>query len=178
MPSSDELGKLEGWVHQNPHIKKQGRCALYVPEPASDGESEEEAEEETPKAEDKEEPEHSPEMLSSVENDEDLSTSSRSWSISFSSSLRNLKHQVVCLRSLLWPGAYTVATKDGYSNIYIGWAVKNSPFQPPLPPEVQKEYEGELVESLELPPIPEPQVHEEPSESEAEHGDPEEEEEE
>ncbi|MCO5578725.1 hypothetical protein L7F22_032570 [Adiantum nelumboides] len=168
MPSPDELGKLEAWVHQNPHIKKQGRCSLYVPEPETHGESEDEAEEETPKAEE-EEPEQSPEILSSVENDEDLSTGSRSWSISFSSSIRSLKHQVVCLRSLLWPGAYTVSTKNGYSNVYIGWGVKNSAFQPPLPPEVQKEYEGELSESLELPPIPAPEVHEEPSESEAEH---------
>lgn len=176
MPPPDELGKLETWVHQNPHIKKQGRCSLFVPEPETHEESEEEAEEETSKAE--EEPEQSPEILSSVENDADMSSGSKPWSISFSSSIKGLKHRVVCLRSFLWPGAYTVGTKDGFSNIYIGWGVKNSPFQPPLPPEVQKEYEGELLESLELPPIPEPEVQQEPTESEAEHDEEEEEDEE
>ncbi|KAH7295153.1 hypothetical protein KP509_27G034900 [Ceratopteris richardii] len=177
MPSFDELEKLESWVHQNPHIKKQGRCSLYVPEPEPEDENEEEAEEETPKAEE-EEPEESPEILSSVESDADLSTGLRSWSISFSSSIRNLKHQVVCLRSLLWPGAYTVTTKEGFSNVYIGWGVKNAPFQPPLPPEVQREFEGALSESLELPPIPEPEVPEQTESEREQDEEPEEDEEE
>lgn len=176
MPSPAELGKLEAWVHQNPHIKKQGRCSRYVPEAESHEESEEEVEEETPKAD--EEPEQSPDMLSSVDNDADMINDLKSWSVSFSSCIKGLKHQVVCLRSLLWPGAYTVATKDGFSNVYIGWGVKNSLYEPPLPPEVQNEYGGELVESLELPPIPEPEAHEERTESEADHDAEEEEEEE
>jgi hypothetical protein len=157
MPPVAELGQLDAWVHQNPHIKKQGRCSLYIPEAEPDEEGEEEeGEEETPKEE--EEPDESPEILSSVENDANILDEVKPWSVSFSSCVDGLKHKVVCLRSLLWPGAYTVSTKNGYSNVYIGWGIKNAPYEPPLPPDVQKEYEGELVESVELPPIPVPEV--------------------
>lgn len=166
-PSSAELGTLEAWVHQNPHLKKQGRCSLYVPE-VEGQESEEEIEEDTPKA--AEEHEESPDPLTSVDNDADILNGIKPWSVSFSSTIKGLKHQIVCLRSFLWPGAYAIATKDGFSNVYIGWGLKNTPYEPPSPPEVQKEYEGELIETQELPPIPEPEVHEEPIESEAEHG--------
>lgn len=166
MPSPAELAKLEAWVHQYPHLKKQGRCSLYVPvvEPRED--SDEDAEEETPKGE--EEPEQSPDLLTSVKNDAEISEGMKPWSVSCSSSIKGLKHQVVCLQSLLWPGAYAVTTKDGFSNVYIGWGIKNSPYEPPSPPEVQKEYDEELVETQELPPIPEPENHKEPTESEVE----------
>jgi radial spoke head protein 4A len=80
------------------------------------------------------------------------------------------------VRSLLWPGAYALATPSGFSNLYIGWGVKNAPYSPPSPPEVQIEYEpaeGEaaLVESSELPPKPEPEVPESPDGEEGEEGD-------
>ena len=79
------------------------------------------------------------------------------------------------MRSLLWPGAYAIATPSGFSNIYIGWGVKNAPYSSAAPPAVQKEYEpaeGEpaLAESTELPPKPEPEVPESPTGEEGEEG--------
>eukprot|EP00249_Psilotum_nudum_P001898 c14644_g1_i1 orf=313-1029(-) len=170
MPPPAELGKLDAWVHQNPHLKKQGRCSFHVlgSEEQQDSQEDEEMEEETPKTE--EEMEQSPKLLTSINNDDEIADGMKPWSIRCSSSIHSLKHQIVCLRSLLWPGANVVATKDGFSNVYIGWGLKNCPYEPPMPPELQKEYDGELIECQELPPIPKPEVFEEPAESEAEHG--------
>lgn len=83
--------------------------------------------------------------------------------------------QVACIRSLLWPGAYAIATPSGFSNIYIGWGVKNAPYSPALPPNVQREHEpleGEpvLAESNELPPKPDPEMPESPTGEEGEDG--------
>lgn len=43
-----------------------------------------------------------------------------------------------------------------FSNLYVGWGLKNAPFVPLPPPPVAKEYDQALVESLELPPKPAP----------------------
>lgn len=64
--------------------------------------------------------------------------------------------QVICLRSHRWPGAYCVTTPTGFSNIYVGYGLKNEVFKPAMPPPVQKEFAGELVEATDLPPKPPP----------------------
>ncbi|KAG0603721.1 hypothetical protein M758_10G116300 [Ceratodon purpureus] len=184
MPPAEELAALEGWVHKNAMIPKQGRCTKYE-EPEGEGEEEAEEPEEPAEgeegaegeaeAEEPEEPEEEPGPLRAISEDKDLvaavegggggegeegggggGAAIKAWSICKSSSIKNLKHQVVCLRSHLWPGAYCVATPTSFSNIYVGYGVKNEPFKPTMPPAVQKEFAGELIEATDLPPKPDP----------------------
>lgn len=169
MPPTEELAALEGWVHKNAMITKQGRCTKYEEpegeegeeepeEPEEVAEGEEGAEGEEAETEEPEEPEEEPGPLRAIAEDKDLHgiEGVKAWSICKSSSIKNLKHQVLCLRSHLWPGAYCVATPTSFSNIYVGYGVKNEPFKPTMPPPVMKEYAGELVEATDLPPKPEP----------------------
>ncbi|KAJ7520218.1 hypothetical protein O6H91_20G072700 [Diphasiastrum complanatum] len=169
-PTPAELGTLEAWVHKNPYINLQGRCSLYIPEKdaeegqEADEEVEEDQKESLPTAE---EQESIPERLASIDNDSNISWGLKPWSVTFSSSVPALKHQIVCVRSFLWPGAYAIATPSGFSNIYVGWGLKNVAYVPPAPPPVLKEYETNLVESTELPPLP---IPEEPQAGEQEEG--------
>jgi radial spoke head protein 4A len=173
MPPAEELAALEAWVHKNATIPKQGRCTKFeeVEEGEEGGEEDEEAadgEEGAEGEEEEEEPEEEPGPLRAISEDKDLvpavgegeegggGAAIKAWSFCKSSSIKNLKHQVVCLRSHLWPGAYCVATPTSFSNIYVGYGVKNEPFKPTMPPPVQKEYAGELIEATDLPPKPDP----------------------
>ncbi|CAM6118185.1 unnamed protein product [Calypogeia fissa] len=178
-PPDEELATLESWVHKGLYIRKEGRCTEFeLPEGEEGEETQEEEEEEPPEEEGteegeegeegeenegdeeeakpkEEEPEEIPEALRSVDQDKELSEGLKPWSISLSSSMKSFKNQVISLRSLNWPGAYTVATSTGFCNIYVGWGVKNSIQAPPLPPKLMKEYsKKELQESVELPPQP------------------------
>jgi hypothetical protein len=72
--------------------------------------------------------------------------------------------QVTGVRSNLWPGATAVMAKGAFTNVYIGWGLKNEKLVPPPPPAVNGEWapplddEGNatflLQESTELPPPP------------------------
>jgi hypothetical protein len=191
MPPAVDLGTLEAWVHKNAHIPKQGRCTIYeAPEEEGEGEEEEAPEEEEEakegeegekdEDEEPEEPEEEPGSLRTLDQDKELADGVKAWSVTYSSSIKGLKHQVVCLRSHLWPGAFCVATPTGFSNIYVGYGLKNEAFKPTMPPPVQKEYAGEMVEATDLPPKPEPLKEEEGEEKAGseEEGEEEEEEEE
>jgi hypothetical protein len=59
--------------------------------------------------------------------------------------------QVAGLRSNLWPGAACACQGSRFTNIYVGWGIKNAPFVPLPPLPVSKEYDAALVESAELP---------------------------
>ena len=165
MPPSTELSNLEAWVHKMGHITKQGRCTKYdEPEPeegeeaeeAPEEEEEEGAEEEGGEEEEEapEEPEEEPGALRTLDQDKDIVEGIKAWSMSTSSSIKNLKHQVVCLRSHRWPGAFCVATPTSFSNIYVGYGLKNEEYKPAMPPPVQNEYAGDLTEATDLPPKP------------------------
>jgi hypothetical protein len=65
--------------------------------------------------------------------------------------------QVAGLRSNLWPGASCACQGSRFTNIYVGWGIKNAPFVPLPPPPVSREYDAALVESAELPPKPKPE---------------------
>ncbi len=60
------------------------------------------------------------------------------------------------MRSNLWPGAFCAAKDKHFTNLYVGWGLKNAPFVPMPPPPVAKEFDLGLVESVELPPKPAP----------------------
>lgn len=66
--------------------------------------------------------------------------------------------QVGGLRSNLWPGAACACQGSRFTNIYVGWGIKNAPFVPLPPPPVAREYDTALVESAELPPKPKPEA--------------------
>lgn len=59
--------------------------------------------------------------------------------------------QMTGLRSNLWPGAACACLGSRFTNVYVGWGVKNAPFVPMPPPPVSREYDAALVESAELP---------------------------
>ncbi|EFJ18162.1 flagellar radial spoke protein 6 [Selaginella moellendorffii] len=164
-----ELQSLENWVHKNKYLNLQGRTTLFVPEKEEGEEAEEEeGEEKEEQPPSPEELEEIPGALTSIDTDKDLPQQGwKPWSLITSSTHKSLKHQVLGLRSAIWPGACTVVTPAGFSSVYIGWGMKHTPFVAPLPPPVLKEFEGLTPESLELPPIPKPP---EPEAGEGEEG--------
>ncbi|GMH45997.1 hypothetical protein BSKO_13961 [Bryopsis sp. KO-2023] len=140
-----EMGIPTNWCHRYPHLKKQGRCQLHVREAP---EGEEDTFELT-----EEEQEEGPEPLTSLENDAEINNGP-AWSPIYSSSNENVKYQVAGVQSNLWPGAYAVASGKRFSNIYVGWGIKSTPFTPLPPPPTATEFDQTLMESTELPPKP------------------------
>lgn len=100
-----------------------------------------------------EEAEEDPGALAALEADAEVDGGA-AWTSLYSSTSEQVKHQVGGLRSNLWPGAYCVAQGARFSNVYVGWGIKNAPFIPLPPPPVSKEFDAGLVESSELPPKP------------------------
>ena len=113
------------------HITKQGRCTKYdEPEPEEGEEAEEAEEEEEEEGAEKEggeeeeeapeEPEEEPGALRTLDQDKDIMEGIKAWSMSTSSSIKNLKHQVAWLRSHRWsarfvsrrPRAVVISTSD------------------------------------------------------------------
>mmetsp|Transcript_9933 Transcript_9933/g.11509 ORF Transcript_9933/g.11509 Transcript_9933/m.11509 type:complete len:456 (+) Transcript_9933:148-1515(+) len=160
VPEAATMLETTSWCHRYPHIKAQGRCAWWAPPPPEDDEEYVEPE-----------PEESPALLTSLENDVELYEGCGAWTPIQSSNIASVQYQTVGLRSNLWPGAFAVCQGSTFSNIYIGWGVKNSRLIPPPPPPVCAEWapavdeEGNpipLAESTELPPPPpEPEAEEE-----------------
>jgi len=152
---SVEMMQPENWCHRYPHVKPQGRCVFWAPPPPEDEEELENYEEPTP--------EESPELLSTLDNDAEV-MGAAAWSALQSSSMPAVQFQVVGMRSNLWPGAIAVMAGGAFSNVYIGYGLKNERLVPPPPPAVNDEWqapldeEGEptfvLQESTELPPPP------------------------
>uniref|UniRef100_A0A7S0SGK7 Uncharacterized protein n=1 Tax=Mantoniella antarctica TaxID=81844 RepID=A0A7S0SGK7_9CHLO len=148
-PPAEDMADLSRWGHRYAHIKTQGRCELYEPPPP-------EGEEEPATTE---EPEVSPALLSSLELDSESAAvdwgaavpGEPAWATCTSSNIPGVKHQVVGVRSLVWPGAFVAYAAGAFSNCYVGYGFKNAPFVPAPPPAVSAEYEGMLQESTELP---------------------------
>jgi hypothetical protein len=70
--------------------------------------------------------------------------------------------QIAGVRSNLWPGAFCAIQGTRFTNIYVGWGIKNAPFLPLPPPPVAQEYDQTMVESVELPPKYKPEAEAEP----------------
>lgn len=140
-----EAGAAANWCHRYPHLKQQGRCVVHKREAP---EGEEDTFEWT-----EEEMEEGPEQLAVLEADTEVD-GGPAWSAVFSSSNDQVKNQVAGLRSNLWPGAACACQGSRFTNIYVGWGIKNAPYVPLPPPPVAKEYDSALVESAELPQPP------------------------
>lgn len=128
---------LSSWVHRYPYILKQGRCELFVPPPEGDEEPAPPEEEEGARP-----------LLAALEAPDDATA----WSVLSSSTVAGVKNKVMGVSSIAWPGAVAAMSGSMFSNMYVGWGVKNAPFVPLPPPPVLAEYEGEILESAELPP--------------------------
>jgi radial spoke head protein 4A len=130
-----DMSSLKNWIHIEPYIlHSQGRATLYKPQEEEEEQQDDEEEEEqnTPK---KEPVERIPPLLTSVDLD-DFKTGSyeqRSWVLREHFTLLQdhspMSSHVISLRSLRWPGAYTVAEKVPetgvkYCSIYIGDGLK------------------------------------------------------
>ena len=115
--------------HRYTHLKKQGRCELHKREEHKDAEGSWEPTEDGQ--------EEGPEPLASLENDAKLLDGSANpddgaagWYGLSSSSSEAVKFQVGGVRSNLWPEAFCAAKGQQFTNIYVGWAIKNAPFVP------------------------------------------------
>ena len=110
--------------------------------------------------------EEGPDLLGGVEDDAQLPGEVHAWSPLVSSSSEAVKTQAGGLRSLVWPGAFCGARAKDWTNVYVGWGIKNAPFVPMPPPPVSAEFDLGATETLELtlkpaPPAPEGEEEEE-----------------
>jgi len=132
---------MQNWVHHVQHILPQGRCSWFDPfqKPEDDFEDEDLDEEEEENV-DVAEPETGPQLLTSVAEDEPLSTMP-SWTVNVSSkSLPEYSFAIV--RSNRWPGAFVFSKGKKFENIYIGYGHKYQAenYSPPMPPTALEEY--------------------------------------
>jgi hypothetical protein len=201
VPKEPELmADTTQWAHRYPHIKKQGRCEFFafpVPEVS-------EGEEPPPEIE----PETGPELLQTLDADDESTaidwgaaevtypevnegeqpsseptvTPKPAWAYCTSTNVPGVKYQVVCVKSLVWPGAFVAYSEGRFSNCYVGYGFQNKKFVPAPPPPIEREFdlggqiideesgetaERKMVMSVDLPPIPEPEPEEEAEGAEA-----------
>jgi hypothetical protein len=129
-----------------PHLKRQGRCATKPIQELLEDTQEEVAL--TP-----DEQEESPaggQVLASVSEDSKVFGSS-AWTPVFSSHDRQIKGQVMGLRSNRWPGALAMTHRQELANLYVGWGIKNEPYVPMPPPPVAEEYDQSQLKAVDLP---------------------------
>ena len=150
-PAAPSAMDLSSWCHRYPHIKKQGRCTVYVPEVPEGEDAPEPTEEES---------EVGPPLLAPVSEDEAIGEKA-AWTSITSSLVPGIKHTVTGVRSNLWPGAVTVTSGALFVNVYVGFGAKGTPYAPMPAPVPKKEYDADLVESNEIPDPPEEPVAEE-----------------
>ena len=154
VPASASAMDVSSWCHRYPHIKKQGRCTVFVPEVPEGEDAPEPTEEES---------EVGPPLLAAITEDSPLGETP-SWTAVTSSVVPGIKHTVSGFRSNLWPGAVAVTNGSLFINVYVGFGAKGTPYVPLHAPVPMKEYDADLVESNEIPDPP----PEEPAEGEEE----------
>jgi len=116
-----------------------------------------------------EEPDEPISLLATIDKDEASVTPDGCWTFRMANSDGvPVPHAPVSAHSLIWPGAVTVARRNTFVNVYVGWGLKYSstPYTPPPPPVIQAEFVAEfnpedgetdpLVEQVD--PLPPPKV--------------------
>eukprot|EP00933_Yihiella_yeosuensis_P060438 TRINITY_DN631_c0_g3_i1.p1 TRINITY_DN631_c0_g3~~TRINITY_DN631_c0_g3_i1.p1 ORF type:complete len:493 (+),score=141.58 TRINITY_DN631_c0_g3_i1:123-1601(+) len=132
-PPEEELVTPAGWVHCTPFLLSTGKSTWPNPDDYPEGVlSEEQIAEIGAQAE--AEAEHG--MLESLEADlEDLKPEDFEGSIAWNFKVygdeglytypdSQKTHRVTAVRSLIWPGAITVAQGSRFANLYVGYAMK------------------------------------------------------
>lgn len=138
-PSHEELATQGGWVHASPYLLGSGR-SVWPDMDALEGQLSEEAIKDLQQQAEAE-PEHG--MLEPIEADlEDLkpedAEGSPAWSIKvygdqgiYTLGDAQKSYRVTAVRSLIWPGAVTVAQGTRFANLYIGYGLKCGSLVPP-----------------------------------------------
>lgn len=162
-----DLAELESWVHTSLELNRLGRSKPNPPATNDEGEE----------VVDPEAPEPSQPLRPAVEDPPvtEEEEGAGAWDIRpvpTTGVAEGESSGVVVLRSLRWPGAFTVGhSGKKYASVYVGWGheVVTAPFQPALPPAPQAEYL--FTESDKLV-VEQPDVLKDPQEGkEAEEGD-------
>ena len=124
---TDELKELSAWSHYESDINAIGRASKLPPTFGEDGEE----------IENENEPEILP-PLRTVDGDEESS-----WAIRICPGGSGEGNDgIVVLRSLKYPGAYTIGKTGKFVNVYVGDGVayKAKPYMVPFAPPLQKEW--------------------------------------
>ena len=159
MPTTDELKSTESWSHLHPVILKAGRTTHAEPE----GLDEEAKEEYMNKLAEEDKTE---ERFRTINEDNALKGYESAWisrvvgdqqQYNQASKEGTVCYAVNVLKSLYWPGAYTVAKGGKFTNIYVGYGMKrgDNSFNPTEPPMVQQDPQ-EQAEMPEPTPLNEP----------------------
>ncbi|XP_028259928.1 radial spoke head protein 4 homolog A isoform X2 [Parambassis ranga] len=150
LPVAEMADSLSIWAHHIQHILQQGRCTWVNLATKPEDTNEEEDDDEKEEGPDESEPEIGPPLLTPLSQDAEI-FNTPPWSTKLSSTLTS-QHAIAVVRSNLWPGAYAYAVGKKCENIYIGWGLKctGKGYDPPLPPQPQKEYPSgpEITESV------------------------------
>lgn len=141
--SVTELATTEGWVHARAHLLRQGRTKPYVSPEA------EEDEDGAPAKREEEDNEEPIAPLTSIAQDEAQTQHDRPkkllrcWTVRISPRIDS-PYAVAAAKSLLWPGAVSVARNGSKDSVflYAGWGHKylGETYTPPPPPALQDEW--------------------------------------
>jgi hypothetical protein len=166
MPSLAELNSTEAWGHHYPNILNAGRITHQAPDVPED-----QVEEELAKLE---EEDKVLEKLMGINEDAPIPPLESAWLMKIVGDDQpynpegeeegTLTYAANVIKSLRWPGAYTVAYNGDYTNIYIGYGLKSNAgapkeksYSPTSPPDV-------MEDPSETPEMPEPTPLEAPEE--------------
>lgn len=160
VPGVAELNSDEVWAHHYPNILNAGRITHQKPNLPDD-----QADEIMAKLE---EEDKVLEKLAGVNEDAPIPPLEKSWLFKVVGDDQpyatddgegNVVYSANVIKSLRWPGAYTVAYDGKWSNIYIGFGLKHGvvSYNPTCPPDV-------MADPDESPEMPEPTPLEAPEE--------------
>ncbi|BHF75701.1 Radial spoke head protein 4 A [Sparganum proliferum] len=187
-----ELLDLANWVHHRPYLYGIGRInwmstkkaakaykALMAEEEGEEAEPEDEEEmAEEGEEEEEEEPEEGPDLLTPVEEDQPMRPIGNiglsrigspgeflapAWRVRPSTVLLPANCAVAVLSNVRWPGAYAMARKETFVNIYIGWGNKvlGASYMPIRSANPAKEFDEEatpLQEAVDPTPLQEEEL--------------------
>ncbi len=125
----DALASLTAWVHRDCEINTLGRCRRFRKVSIVEGD------------------EMTTQEIASISKD-----AKGTWSIQLTpvevEGVISVTNEAVILKSLTWPGAYTIACVQNYSNIYVGEGFKHeeTPYENTYIPSPMPLLEPELME--------------------------------
>jgi radial spoke head protein 4/6 len=140
MPALEELNNTESWVHHYPNILNAGRITHMKPNVPEDQLDEEMAK--------LEEEDKILEKLMGINEDQPIPPLESAWLMKIVGDDQPYNpdgeeegtavYAAHVIKSLRWPGAYTVSYSGNYVNIYVGYGLKfgDVSYNPTMPPDV------------------------------------------